>query len=205
MRQLMFPAVAALSLLVVEQAGAAIIPIANPSFESPSTAMWTNGVVDGWTILGNTFLGGVQHSGWGPPILDGVQEGWLQPGATFQQNVGAYDPATSYLLGYLAGATNSDIQYSVSLLVIGANPGTLASYTGSVLQNQWDSQQTLIAPANPSLSGDLYIQLSAVSGTETEFDRISLQTVPEPISIVIWSLIVGAAGLGLVWRKRRAA
>ncbi|NTU54060.1 MAG: PEP-CTERM sorting domain-containing protein [Chlorobiaceae bacterium] len=189
------------------------IQVLNYSFESPAAPpRGYYGTPPGWTTTGSggtenytTFLAYFGHTippTWVPKpfSIDGIQNGWLHSGA-FLQTVGVYDPSQTYTLHYHEAAYYTDGTYRVALLVGGQ---VLAKYDSSTIKaGSWDTVNTLVALPNESLSGNLTIELSLVSGYESDWDYIQLDASPsdsvvanpEPSTLALLSLGIACTRL----------
>jgi hypothetical protein len=200
-------------------AQAVIVPVANPSFEAPLTPNppgWFNGDPAGWTKVGDNggllddTLAGI------PPIPDGEQVAWLDSrgagAAIYTKLADTLWPADWTLSVYVGDRTNLPLpSYNIgfyedtdadnvpdSPVAVATDPVTP---DGTFLQTSLTAQDV---PAGTSL----YLQFD-VPGTTSDarqalFDVVRVQAVvPEPATLLIWSLL---AGLGLVagwWRRKR--
>ena len=211
--------------LFVPAANAAPLPVPNYSFESPSQF----NPATGWTPNG---LGGVANAisanGFTAPA-DGNQYHFLNlptfggpnPSST-QSDAGLIGNAMAgtYTLTVAAGrrgdGQTTDGSYLIELLaggdVIGSE--TFDDPLNNFAPNSWNDLTAIavVNAADIAFGQDLSIRLTAIAGPNNsqqgQFDNVRLDfepattSVPEPMSICLWSLL-GMACLGYNILKRR--
>jgi hypothetical protein len=194
-------------------ASAAIVPVVNSSFESPPTAVFTPGLITGWT-LSNPLDQGVFNPGAFPPAgitaTDGVQTAYLNSGNISQTLPALLTANTAYTLQVDVG-DRADISfpgYRVRLLAgatLLAEEFSLTPVSGFLTS----TVNFTALPGNPALGQPLTIQLVS-NGVQVNFDNVRLDATPAPVapiplpaSLAVWG--VGAFGVGLVYRRRKIA
>jgi len=218
-----------LAIIFVGDAPAALLPITNSSFEDPSvgTGWQNNPAVTGWTknpASGSThfmeYNGAVGSGGVG---WDGTQHlgiGNYSSGSTeisFWQDTGvAWAAHTEYTMtvsiGNRGGGWSDDPAFfglstdSTRANIVGTEGSAWADNDqpeGSWAHYQYFTETGAVAP-----TGTVHVLvglIDASGGNRALFDAVTVDAVttviPEPSTILIWSLL---AGLGLIgWRRRR--
>lgn len=196
--------------------------VANGSFENPAPdTTWNYSNPDGPYLTGSfsSWTSNGQSGVWQPSALmftsipDGRQAGWTGSGPfgggsltqSFSQTISVGDTITmggefgdrsNLFLGY-GGVTAGTVSLFTSTNVLLLQ----ASVSGPGTTGTWASFSLSTAPG--SLDGyagqSMRIELSSANGTQANYDKISVQVVPEPTSL----MALGLFGLGLL-RKRRA-
>jgi len=213
-------------LAVHVQAG--IIPVPNPSFESPSTDVYVGGIPD-WTTSGGRDVGvcpvgvsggaggsmstvpdGNQYAytlcdrgNWSPTDIQSAVLGQIQAGDTYTLNVS---------VGTLGNKKDTAIG-TVLIRLLGADTqdGAYAELASQAItppaKDAWDSTQPLVYTAPAGDAGkyfkiSLYWEYSGGNYQDSgiEWDNVQLISVPEPVTLAM--LAVG--GLAVL-RRRRAA
>jgi len=205
-------------LVVVSGAWAGIVPITNPSFESPScgTVGPATCAPTGWTVSGaaNAFLPG---SGAFQSIPDGLQVAYSNGGTLSQVLSTVIAANTTYTLSVWVSERVGDT-FSPAIELLGgsnvlftmstSNPGgalPTQSDGGSTPYDWVDWTMSYTSPASGAIIGQaLGISLGA-GAAQSDFDNVSLtsapvSSVPEPAMFAL----VGVGLLGLVTRRRFA-
>ena len=199
------------SLLAVGNAWSTPIAIPNAGFEDPPTASFGRAIND-WTILGDAGawnINAMPLGFWTVPAPEGNQVATLVgvgvPGpGTLSQVVGLLAADTIYtfsgMVGHPIGFSSGTIY--TAQLVAGGN--ILATTSGTGPEGSFIGFEVVFNSAgSPYLGMPLEVVLSS-NQAQTAFDAIALNSdaaetaVPEPASIVLFSL-----GLGAVVRSRR--
>jgi len=191
------------------QADAGIVTVLNNSFESPTLANagdFTRTAPDNWTMTGQ---GGVfQPIAGGTEVVavpDGLQVGWLYSGGSFFQDLGVLvNTSSSYQLDLFVGTQLDNpapgVGYRIDLVAGGALGTVVAEATGTL--PSMSGFVPVSISGNGSGSGDLGILITATAG-QPLFDNIRVQVspgsqdvrpLPEPSTLVIWSLVAGTFG-----------
>jgi len=198
---------AGLCLLVCGAArvDAGMITVLNFSFESPVQANlggFTNTAPDDWTMMGS---GGVFKPVPGFEVVavpDGSQVGWLNGGGSFFQDLGvAVSSSNTYQLDLFVGTQldNSNLTDSYRVdLVAGGPSGTVIAEASGTLLAKSDFIPVSIAGVGAG-TGNLGVLISATGG-QPLYDDVRVQStvtgtfVPEPSTLVIWSLVAAIFG-----------
>jgi hypothetical protein len=223
----------ALAVGVVTTANGAPIAIVNPGFESPTAPPggydgWpTNWDVHDWyyeafgepsTFVANAFGGITAHGG--SQFLEQDCTSYIQQtlaehyqqGATYTLRFwalpqwGEIFPGETWTAGYQAdlGWLNGGSFVSVAA-VSGALPG----------ESVWHEYSLAYTASAADAAKDIVIRLSNINVSMAlmhYLDDVSLEgpeppspIIPEPCTLIVWSLL-GASGIGIGWwRRRRAA
>ena len=186
------------------------IAINNPSFESPVqvAGVYNEGSVDGWTLKGND--GGVWYPVTGSyftgPVPDGNQILYLDGGSVSQTLSSVLTGGDTYTLsidvGHRSdGSWSSD--YTIALL---AGSITLVSGggfdPGAGLWGAYTLSYTATA-GSPSLGQSLAVELSLNSGSQTDFDNVTLSAAAAPVPLPSAFLLFGPGLVGLAAIRRR--
>jgi len=187
--------------VTVSGSWAGVIPVTNPSFESPSCPTGTC-IPTGWTVAhGGSWT---PTSGVFTSIPDGTQVAFGNVGGLLTQVLTtALASDTTYTLTVDVGARAGDgfaptIQLLAGSTVLGSASGaTPTAGNWAVWTLVYDS-----GSSNPLAGQALEISLAS-SVTQTSFDAVSLtstadSTVPEPAVFAL----VGVGLLGMVTRRR---
>ena len=206
-------AIASSFLVIVPQGQvkAALLTVANNSFETPvvtapSGSISSTGLVGGWTFaggaqgffnpsLGETFSPGF---GYGPsPVLpDGNQVAYSNGGTISQTLSATLQANTVYTLGAFVGNRLS-LNFPGYNIGLYAGGNLLASNSGVTPADGTFAPVTVsyTSGSSGSLIGQaLKISLTSSSGSQTNFDLITLDAspIPEP------SAMLGLLGFGLL-------
>jgi hypothetical protein len=197
-------------------ANAAIVPVVNSSFESPTAnpvTAFSPGVITGW-VLSDPVNQGVFNPSLFPAA--GItapapfQTAYLNSGNISQTLPTFFTSGTTYTLRVDVG-DRADLPfpgYRVQLRA-GATPGTsvllaeefsLVPTTGFLTSTVTFTTFAPVTPGTP-----LEIRLIS-NGSQVNFDDVRLDAspaVPVPASLAIWG--IGAFAVGLVYRRRKAA
>jgi len=197
-------------------ANAAIVPVVNSSFELPPAnpvTAFSPGVIIGWNLSDPTNQGVFNPSLFpaaGITAPDGAQTAYLNSGFISQTLPTLFTSGTSYTLQVEVG-DRADIGfpgYRVQLRA-GLTPATsvllaeefsLVPTTGFLTSTVTFTTFAAVPPGTP-----LEIRLIS-NGPQVNFDNVRLDAspaVPVPASLAIWG--IGAFGVGLVYRRRKAA
>jgi hypothetical protein len=154
---------------------------------------------------------------------DGVDAsiGNVQSGVLGQLETGLY--VASVAVGARQNASWEPIEYSISLVANPTDDGGLGTSGGDIVGTQsitldfadtpptpewFDLTLVLDTTGHANLGDDIAIRIGAVNAgadpsvfTQANFDNVRLNLVPEPMSLVLFS--VGMAGLFAVNRRRR--
>jgi hypothetical protein len=197
--------------LMVSRAQGAIVPVINPSFESPTTADFTTGVITGWTLSSPINQGVFKPSAFpsvGMGTTDGAQTAFLNTGFISQILPSVLTVNNAYTLRVDVG-DRADLAFPGYAVQFFAGT-TLLAQESSLVPNNGFLTSTInftALPGNPNLGQPLQIRLVS-NGVQVNFDNVRLDAVditvvPVPASAAIWGL--GALGLGLVLRRRKFA
>jgi hypothetical protein len=205
-------AIASSFLVIVPQGQvkAALLTVANNSFETPvvtapSVSISSTGLVGGWTFagaqqgffnpsLGETFSPGF---GYGPsPVLpDGNQVAYSNGGTISQTLSATLQTNTKYTLGVYVGRRQNVAfaGYNIELYAGGNLLASNNSITPAAGTFEYVTVDYTSGVSNPFLGQALEIRLTS-NGVQTNFDNITLDaaSIPEP------SAILGLLGFGLL-------
>ncbi|GCE59896.1 PEP-CTERM sorting domain-containing protein [Microcystis aeruginosa] len=205
-------AIASSFLVIVPQGQvkAALLTVANNSFEtpvvtSPSGSISSTGLVGGWRFaggaqgffnpsLGETFSPGF---GYGPsPVLpDGNQVAWSNGGTISQTLSATLQTNTKYTLGVYVGRRQNVAfaGYNIELYAGGNFLASNSGVTPAAGTFEYVTVDYTSGVSNPFLGQALEIRLTS-NGVQTNFDNITLDaaSIPEP------SAILGLLGFGLL-------
>jgi len=136
------------------------------------------------------------------PWYETSPDGWPKPAkgvpmSGYIDNI-VYDSNTGYLSGI---AHETEVGAYISGTGTPEIPGGAANHGGGA--GAWDMDWSWGSEAVPLAGGgDFYLDIHSPG----EAHQVWLTPVPEPASIIIWSLIGGLSWLGLgVWRRRRGS
>ncbi len=112
------------------------------------------------------------------------------------------------ILGLIGGTTNGTVDYQAWLdpanAEFGMGPGTittgLQSFTTGAFSGTFPSNGALVTPP---VSLTQWVSLTHGASGVSSFNA-ELTIIPEPATIVIWSLL-GSLGIVVAWRRRRKA
>jgi hypothetical protein len=196
--------------VVAAPAHGAIVPVVNPSFESPTTADFTSGVITGWTLSAPFDQGVFRPSAFpsaGMGTTSGTQTAFLNQGFISQTLPSVLTVNNAYTLRVDVG-DRADLPFPGYAVQLFAGTTLLAQESALVPNNGFlTSTVTFTAlPGNLAIGQALQIRLVS-NGVQVNFDNVRLDAVdiaaiPLPASAAIWGL--GALGLGLGYRRRKA-
>lgn len=179
------------------------VAVQNFSFEDPVES------VASVYVLGTQLTGWHTPGGWlyRPPAGDFTNLGSDQVvgSGTFWQDVGAIEAGTTYRLTVLVGnrvGPDSSQTYSISLLAFDGSTTQVMGSVGGAISGIADGEFVPVyldaVAASQYQNQTLRIQLSS-SGTQANFDDVSLADAPEPSTLGF--LALGGGLLALLRRR----
>ena len=216
----------ALAVVLAGSAQAALLTVANPSFEQPvatSGGSWVDtGVISGWGKLSAEPWAGVAHcqnrlTAGTPLYASGGPAGnqcafvylTTSPPAGFVQSLTDVLTADwTYTLTVAVGrrgTAETAGQYKIELLA-GGNPVAQATGVATWTTDSWqDVVANITVPGgHAEINNALGVRLSHIGSGSTyaDFDNVRLDAVPEPGGVLL--VVAGAASLIRRRRRRRA-
>ena len=209
-RQLVAATVMLSLAFVASAAQGAIVPVLNPSFESPTTSFFSTGTITDWTLSAPFNQGVFQPASFpsaGMGTTNGTQTAFLNSGFISQTLPSTLTVNNAYTLRVDVG-DRADIAFPGYAVQLFAGSTLLAQESSLVPNNGFLTSTVFFValPGNPNLGQQLQIRLVS-NGIQVNFDNVRLDaidiTVPLPASAAIWG--VGALGLALAARRRKKA
>lgn len=199
-------------------AGAASIPVANFSFESPATSEETQlifGNPPSWEltagsggVLRPSFNGGFPGNGYPAAATEGVQFGYANATQRLRQTVAAspinFANNTIYTVQVDTAGSAGNSTYQIELLDQLNN--VVAASLPLVATNQVFTPGIFVyssGVSNPFAGMPLRISFNITNAAQTVFDNVRLDavTIPEPSSYVLLALGI-SGGIGCARRRR---
>jgi len=188
----------------------AIVAVVNPSFESPTTADFTSGVITGWLLSAPAQQGVFRPSAFpsvGMGTTEGTQTAFLNQGFISQTLPSLLTVNTSYTLQVDVG-DRLDLPFPGYAVQLFAGSTLLAQESSLVPNNGFLTSTVSFTalPGNVAIGQAIQIRLVS-NGVQVNFDNVRLDAtavpaaIPLPASAAIWGL--GTLGLGLIYRRRK--
>jgi hypothetical protein len=205
----MWSVLLALAAVCAGNSWAASIAVLNPSFELPALPApppASNGVPQNWAVggaAGDHYVGAGEFNPGFP--TDGVQVGWANLGGSLSQVLATNLTAgTPYLLRVDIGRRmdfNADASGGYIQLIAGAtNLGLLLLDGAQPAPGNWAQYDLYYtSPYGDPLAGQPLQIVLGSNTTQTGFDNVRLDIVPEPAAVTLG--VIGFMGL-IAWRRR---
>ena len=177
---------------------------------STAPPVWENGTVRALPTFGGEDLGGARSIS-----QSGVVGGFVMFGRDYTERAVLWDQNGIHGLGILAGWSNSWVQgvNNVSHAVGGLNNTSGADFQSAFLWQDGvmrDLNDLIPVGSGWQIGGasdinnqDWITGWGVNSLRETHALILVPDGVPEPCSLIVWSLL-GASGIGVGWRRKRA-
>jgi hypothetical protein len=185
-----------------------LIPLSNPSFElpeCPNDGDYVTGQADGWNLGGGSLGVANPTSAWfGPEAHDGQNVGYANDGCDFYQVVSGetFQDNLTYTLSVYVGrpeleGSGGSVRIQIRDTVLD-DPVVFQEF--SIPENhQWYLCSVSYTAMSANEGHGIGISLRTVSGTQLEYDDVTLTKTPEPATMGL--LLAG--GLALAYRRKR--
>ena len=204
-----------MATLVATLALGAQAQFVNGSFEDPDLGVgaFTTSGINGWSTIGTT--GVWNTTTWGSftdPLPDGDQIGYMNGGASIAQVSGTTMIEGTNTLNFWMGRRQDGFTGDALVEMVAggtAAGGNIAGGTvvGFLVINAVDlapgkfqqfSINKQLAANDPLIGQAIGVHFGFLAGSQVDFDRVEVNTVPEPLS-----LIALGSGVLLAFRRRR--